>query len=209
MANDYNSIAKFYDTLSRIVFQRSIVKAQQYLIGFINDNDKVLLIGGGTGWILEEISKMKKRNISIAYVEKSSAMINLSRKRNYTNVYVEFINKSVEEYDASGKFDMIITPFLFDNFLVDKIKIVFAKLDSMLKQNGIWLYADFINDKTNKKLWQRALLKTMYLFFRLTAKIETQELIDMRPFFSDRCEILSEQFYYNHFIQAIAFRKTR
>ena len=139
MANDYNSIAKFYDTLSRMVFQRSIVKAQQYLIGFISDNDKVLLIGGGTGWILEEISKMKKQNISITYVEKSSAMINLSSKRNYTSVHVEFINKAVEEYDAPGKFDIIITPFLFDNFLTDKIKVVFAKLDSMMKQNGIWL----------------------------------------------------------------------
>ena len=209
MANDYNSIAKFYDALSRIVFQRSIVKAQQYLIGFINDDDKVLLIGGGTGWILEEISKMKKQNISIVYVEKSSAMINLSKKRNYTNVHVEFINKAVEEYDAPGKFDIILTPFLFDNFLIDNIQIVFARLDGMLKQNGIWLYADFVNDKTNKKLWQRSLLKTMYLFFRLTANIETQELIDMRPFFSGGYEMLTEQFYYNHFIQAIAFRKIR
>ena len=61
MANNYNGIAKFYDALSRIVFQRSIIISAQFLIEFIADNNKVLIVGGGTGWILEEISKLHKK----------------------------------------------------------------------------------------------------------------------------------------------------
>jgi ubiquinone/menaquinone biosynthesis C-methylase UbiE len=209
MPNNYNSIAGSYDTLSRIVFQRSIIKAQQYLIEFITDNNKVLLIGGGTGWILEEISKMKRQNISVVYVEKSSKMIELSKKRNYKNIKVDFIQAAIETYKTDERFDVIITPFLFDNFIEKRIQYVFKKLDELLKQKGFWLYADFVNDKTNKKAWQQYLLKTMYLFFRLTAKIETQELIDMRPYFIEKYVLISQQFYYRHFIQAIAYRKIK
>ena len=60
MANNYNSIAKYYDTLSRVIYQRAIIKAQVFLIQFIKDNDRILLVGGGTGWILEELSKLQK-----------------------------------------------------------------------------------------------------------------------------------------------------
>ncbi|MEO8712669.1 MAG: class I SAM-dependent methyltransferase [Parafilimonas sp.] len=209
MRNNYNSIAGYYDTLSRIVFQKSIVKAQQYLIEFITNNNTVLLIGGGTGWILEEISKMKRENISVVYVEKSSKMIELSKKRNYKNIKVDFINNDIETYKTDERFDVIITPFLFDNFTEKKIQQIFKKLDELLNQKGFWLYADFVNDKTNKKTWQQYLLKTMYLFFRVTAKIETQELIDMRPYFTEKYSLISQQFYYKHFIQAIAYRKIK
>ena len=125
MRNDYNSVAGYYDRLSRLVFQRSIIKAQQYLSDFISDNNKVLLVGGGTGWILDEIAKLKKKNISVVYVEKSSKMIELSKKRKHENVTVEFVNAGIESYTTGDYFDVILTPFLFDNFIEKKIQIKF------------------------------------------------------------------------------------
>jgi ubiquinone/menaquinone biosynthesis C-methylase UbiE len=207
MGNNYNSIARSYDALSRIIFQNAIVKAQAHLIRFINDDDKVLIAGGGTGWILEKISELKKKNVLIVYVEKSSAMISLSQKRNYKNVHVEFVHDAIEDYQTSEMFDVILTAFLFDNFLKDKIASVFAKLDGLLKQNGIWLYADFINNRAKSKIWQKMLLKTMYLFFRLTANIETQQLIDMQPYFSKKYQMFSQQFFFSHFIWSAAYKK--
>ncbi len=209
MPNNYNGIAKIYDAVSRIVFQHSIIKAQVYLIQLITNNDKVLIVGGGTGWILEEISKLNKQNISVVYVEKSSAMIRLAKKRNYKNIKANFAEEAIEDYHPTEEFNVIITPFLFDNFLQDKIEIVFNKLDTFLKPNSIWLYADFVNDKQGKKIWQQILLKTMYLFFRITANIETHELVNMRPYFKEKYQLLSEQFYYSGFIQAVAYRKIK
>ncbi len=207
MSNDYNSIAKIYDGLSRIVYQKSIVKAQVFLIQFIKDNDCILIIGGGTGWILEEIAKLQRQNLSVVYVEKSSAMISRAKKRNVLGLKTTFVESAVEEYNADEKFDVIITAFLFDNFRKEKIEFVFAKLDHYLKNRGIWLYADFVNNKSDKKIWQQLLLRSMYVFFRITAGIETQELIDIRPYFNAKYQLITEQFYYSHFIQAKAYRK--
>ena len=95
---------------------------------------------------------------------------------------------------------------MFDNFLPEKIELVFSKLDQLLKPGGLWLYADFVNDKQGK-LWQKLLLKTMYLFFKLTCNIETQQLIDMNKFFADGYGKIAESFYYSNFIKAIAYIK--
>ncbi len=209
MRNDYNNIAAYYDRLSRIVFQRAIIKAQAYLIEFVKDSDKVLLVGGGTGWILEEISKLQKKNVYVEYVEKSAKMIELSKKRKFENITVEFVHTSVETYTTQENFDIILTPFLFDNFIEKKIKYVFKKLDAYLKQKGFWLYADFVNDKENKKAWQQLMLKTMYAFFNLTANIETKELIDLKRYFAEKYVMITQQFYYKNFIQAIAYRKIK
>ncbi|HEX5151888.1 MAG TPA: class I SAM-dependent methyltransferase [Parafilimonas sp.] len=209
MRNDYNSIAGYYDRLSRLVFQRSIIKAQQYLIDFISDNNKVLLVGGGTGWVLDEISKLNRKNISVVYVEKSSKMIELSKKRKHKNVSVEFVHTGIESYKAEEHFDVIFTPFLFDNFIEKRIQYVFQKLDALLKQKGFWLYADFVNYEEVKKAWKQYFLKTMYVFFSLAANIETKKLIDMRPYFAEKYNMITQQFYYRRFIESIVYRKIK
>ena len=209
MRNDYNSVAGYYDRLSRLVFQRSIIRAQQYLIDFISDNNKVLVVGGGTGWVLDEISKLNRKNVSVEYVEKSSKMIELSRKRKHENVAVEFVHAGIESYKTDEHFDVILTPFLFDNFIEKRIQYVFQRLDALLKQKGFWLYADFVNYKEVKRAWKQYFLKTMYVFFSLTANIETKTLIDMRPYFTGKYEMVTQQFYYRRFIESIVYRKIK
>lgn len=207
MANDYNNIAGVYDTLSRIIYQNAIVQAQESLLSLIKPNDNIVLVGGGTGWILEAIAKQQLQNIKVVYVEKSAAMIRLAKKRKHQGIIVEFVETAIEDYHTHEKFDVVFTPFLFDNFRKEKIELVFEKLNGILLPKGVWLYADFINHQENKKIWQQFLLKTMYLFFRITTKIEAQELIDMRPYFKQDFELVKQQMFYHQFIQAIAFVK--
>ena len=207
MGNNYNSIANIYDVLSRVVFGKSIMKAQIFLLKYIPENSKVLIVGGGTGWILSELSKMYEKGIEITYVEKSAKMIALSKQKNIQHNSVEFINAGIEEFLTGKKFDVIFTAFLFDNFLPEKIEFVFSKLNQLLKPNGLWLYADFMNDKMNSKWWQKFLLKTMYLFFKITCHIETQQLINMSAYFSDGYNKLSEKYYYSNFIKSVVYKK--
>ncbi|HYJ65914.1 MAG TPA: methyltransferase domain-containing protein [Parafilimonas sp.] len=207
MGNNYNSIANIYDVLSRIVFGKSIMKAQIFLLKYIPENSRVLIVGGGTGWILSELSKMYEKGIEITYVEKSAKMIALSKQKNIQHNSVEFINAGIEEFPTGKKFDIIFTAFLFDNFLPEKIEFVFSKLNQLLKPNGLWLYADFMNDKMNSKWWQKFLLKTMYLFFKITCNIETQQLINMNSYFSGDYNKLSEKYFYSGFIKSVVYKK--
>lgn len=207
MGNNYNKIAGIYDFLSRVVFQKSIINAQKFLLQHISADSKILIVGGGTGWILEELSKMYNEGIEITYVEKSSQMITLSKQKNIQHNTIEFINKGIEEFSTEKKFNAVFTAFLFDNFQQEKIELVFSKLNQLLKPNGLWLYADFINHKNNSAWWQKFLLKTMYLFFKLTCNIETQQLIDMSSYFDGSYNKISEEYFYHNFIKAVVYKK--
>lgn len=206
VGNNYNIIAGMYDFLSRMVFQKSIVNAQTFLLYHIPAKSKVLIVGGGTGWVLESLAKIHETGIEITYVEKSEKMIALSKQKNIKNNTVEFINTGIEEFSTEKKFDVILTAFFFDNFLPEKIETVFLKLDQLLTAHGLWLYADFTNNK-NSKWWQKFLLKTMYLFFKITCNIETQKLTDMSPYFSASYNKTAEEHFYSNFIIAVVYKK--
>lgn len=207
-SNNYNSLAKIYDGLSRIIFGEAIVRAQVKTLQYLTANSCILIAGGGTGWILEEISKIYSGGLIIFYVEKSAEMVKLAKKRNCKNNCVHFVETEIENFETDIKFDAILTFFLFDNFQEKKAKIIFEKLDALLKKNGVWLFSDFIYDKKKSPLWQKCVLKIMYLFFRLTTKIETTGLVNMESHFEKNFKSVNEFFLYAGFIKSVVYEKT-
>ena len=207
MLNNYDKIAGHYDTLSRLVFFKSQVNAQINQLRYIQENSHVLIVGGGTGWILEELSKTYK-GLKIVYVEISAKMIALSQKRSYKNNQVEFVNIGIEDFKTDVVFDVILTPFLFDNFAEQRAAKVFAQLNEYLKKDGLWFQVDFSLNKTNGNWWKLLLLRSMYSFFKLFGIVEAHQLIDMNPyFFRANYLIVEERLYYGSFIKATIFRK--
>jgi ubiquinone/menaquinone biosynthesis C-methylase UbiE len=183
MAANYDNSAWFYDNLARLIYGKSLVKAQVFLLQYIQPNSTVLIAGGGTGWILEELARIYPSGLKITYVEISEKMLALSQKRNYRNNEVIFINKPVEDSAISAEFDVIITPFLFDNFTEQTLKNVFKCLHHLLKPGGLWLNADF---QLTGKWWQNILLKTMFAFFRLVCGIEARRLPQIEKQFTQK-----------------------
>lgn len=210
MLNNYDKIAGYYDTLSRLVFFKSQVNAQINQLGYIQGNSHVLIVGGGTGWILEELSKIYTGGLKIVYVEISAKMIALSQKRNYKDNQVEFVNIGIEDFKTDVLFDVILTPFLFDNFAEQRAVKVFDQLNAYLKKDGLWLLVDFSLNKTNGNWWKWLLLRSMYGFFKLLGIVEANQLIDMNPYFVNaNYLIVEERLYYGGFIKATIFRKIK
>jgi ubiquinone/menaquinone biosynthesis C-methylase UbiE len=96
MAANFNNSAWFYDNLSRLVYGKALINAQVYLLQYIPTDSKILIVGGGTGWVLEELTKIHPSGLSITYVEVSANMMALSNKRNIGHNWVVFINDAIE-----------------------------------------------------------------------------------------------------------------
>jgi ubiquinone/menaquinone biosynthesis C-methylase UbiE len=173
MAANYNNSAWFYDRLSRVVYGRALVNAQVYLLQYVPPDAMVLIAGGGTGWILEELTKIHPSSLQITYVEVAEDMMRLSKKRETGTNKVVFINEAIENVNTDKKFDVVITPFLFDNFTEQTTQKVFSHINQLLKRNGTWLNVDF---QLTGKWWQNILLKSMFLFFKVFCRIEASEL---------------------------------
>ncbi|MDN3585165.1 class I SAM-dependent methyltransferase [Pedobacter aquatilis] len=210
MANNYDKIATQYDALSRLIFAKAQVNAQINQLNYIPANSSILIAGGGTGWILEELSKVHSSGLKIVYVELSAKMILLSQARNCKNNIVEFVNLPIEEFSTDNSFDIILTPFLFDNFTSKQAELVFFQLNHLLKDNGKWFLVDFTLEHHTGRWWKALLLKSMYLFFRFFRMIQTSHLIEMKPyFFNHHYQIIEERYYYKHFIKATIFKKKK
>ena len=208
MPNNYDSIARVYDSLSRMVFFRSQVKAQLDQLHYLSTGQSILIVGGGTGWILEEISKVQPNGLRITYVEVSANMLELSKKRSTANNSVTFIHSPIEEFRVEGMYDVIITAFLFDNFMEEKVEKVFNQLHIQLKRDGIWMFTDFFYAEKSGRIWQLYLLKVMYWFFRKVSDIEAKALIHTERYFVEKgYRVLQEQYYYGKFIQSIVHQK--
>jgi ubiquinone/menaquinone biosynthesis C-methylase UbiE len=205
MASNYDNSASFYDGLSRAVFGHALVDAQAYFLPQMPVGATVLIIGGGTGWILEEIAKVYPTGLNIVYVEISAKMMALSRKRNLDANQVIFINRAIEEVEYPEHFNVIITPFLFDNYKQGDLPATLQHIHQMLKTGGIWLNTDF---QLTGKWWQFVLLKSMLLFFKVLCGVESWRLPDVGKEF-DRLGYshMETKLFYRDFVGTRMYKK--
>jgi ubiquinone/menaquinone biosynthesis C-methylase UbiE len=205
MAANYDNSAWFYDRLSRLVYGKALVNSQVYLLNFVPANSRILIAGGGTGWILDELTKIHPAGLQITYVEISANMLALSQKRTTGQNEVIFINDAVENVKFTAGFDVMITPFLFDNFVNETVASVFNHLHNLLKPHGLWLNADF---QLTGRWWQNVLLKSMFVFFRLLCGIEASRLpaIEQR-FNAAGYDVIEDKTFFGDFITTRAYRK--
>jgi len=204
MAANYNNSAWFYDGLSRLVYGHALIDAQVYLLQFVPANSSVLIVGGGTGWILEELTKINPSGLRITYIEIAADMMARSRQRHTGLNEVYFINDAIENSSLNAKFDVVITPFLFDNFTAATTQKVFNHIHQVLKPGAIWLNADF---QLTGKWWQNVLLKSMFLFFRVLCDVEASELPDVEGQFRlFEYNAVDERSFYGDFIMARVYK---
>ncbi len=204
MRGNYDNSAPFYDRLSRLIFGRALINAPVHFLPLIPANSSVLIVGGGTGWILEEIARVHPFGLSITYVEISARMTDLSRKRNVAGNHVVFINQPVQDVSLSAQ-DVVITPFLFDNFTEANVPPLFDHIHQQLKPGGIWLNTDF---QISGKWWQHVLLKSMLLFFKVLCGVESWRLPDAdKQFQLNDYVTTGKQTFYGDFVVTRCYRK--
>jgi ubiquinone/menaquinone biosynthesis C-methylase UbiE len=116
MVNNYDPLARYYDFLSRLVYGRTQVDAQVQMLDQVRPGDKLLIVGGGTGWILETLAALYPNGLQITYVEPSKVMIRLARRRKRGGHTISFVELPIEQFVTDERFDCILTGFLFDNF---------------------------------------------------------------------------------------------
>lgn len=172
----FDWIAPVYDALARLVFGRRLQQAQRWLLDRIPPEASVLVVGGGTGWLLEPLLR-QCRPARVLYLEPSARMLARASERMLRQALtgtVTFQLGDERDLPPQPAFDVVLTPFVLDLFTEQTLRQrVIPALRSQLRPGGQWLIADFVPTHVG---WQRALLWLMIRFFRLTAGIEARQL---------------------------------
>lgn len=209
MANNYDPIAAIYDPLNHLIFGKATEKAQRWLLQYVPPGASILIVGGGTGRILEALTQLHPTGLRIYYVECAERMMKRAKQKNIGGNEIYYHLQPIETFSDRQQYDVIMTPFLLDNFKDDGLVVICDKLNALLKSAGLWLAADFIIEKSSPG-WQRLLLWFMYRFFALTCHVAAQRLPDWTGYFAQRHFIIKAQKkFYRNFIQANVFVKTK
>lgn len=198
--NDFNRIAFIYDRLAKLVFGNSIVESQRYFLNRIPNHVEILILGGGTGWILTELLRVKP-DVKVCYIEASSKMISMARTK--INSSIQFIHGTENDIPERSQFDVVITNFYLDLFTDESMGQALTKIKKTLRPGGQWIATDFVN--TN--CWQDLMLKVMYSFFRMSTNIEARKLPHWNTALGESGGRKTESnFHYKGFIETSLFQ---
>lgn len=209
---NFNAIAPIYDRLAGLVFGKALQQAQAVHLSMVPEHGKVLLIGGGTGWLLEQLLTQKP-HVQVTYLEASPKMLHLTERRLQKlplavreQVYLRLGDENSLPQNAA--FDVVITPFLLDLYPDARLTHLMDRLQAALKPAGLWIFSDFWPTAAPPLAWQKLLLQTMYRFFGVVSQVRATQLPDFEKHFSQRpLHILRVQSFYRGLIQARVYRK--
>lgn len=186
--NDFNFIAPVYDLLKKMIFGKSLTVAEKYHLGEIESGDSLLILGGGTGKVLEFLPSGCK----VTYLELSDKMISRARLRDFRGD-IKFMHADFLELEPTGKYDLIIASFFLDVFNEEKLEFACHKIRSMLKPEGYLIVTDF---DPNGNLIDKMLLKIMHLFFKLVSGLESNRLKDISGYLRNCGFRISKEKYF-------------
>lgn len=197
----YNWLASFYDKLALLVVGKQIQQMQLTMLGHLHNRKKLLILGGGTGWILPHIFRVNP-SLVIHYVDASEKMIDKARKNAHGNKRVQFIHgteAAIPEYD----YDAVLTHFYLDLFTETQLIELIDQLKKCLVKDACWLVSDF--EIQSRVHWIK--VKVMYLFFRIVTGLRTSAIPAWhRAFTQAGCIALENEYSKDRFIRSIAFR---
>jgi len=172
--NNFDRIAPFYDQLARIVFGSAIQKAQCFFLDQIRDNDTVLVLGGGTGWIVDAIMDHVP-TAQITFIDNSKSMIEMAKNRIRVEHQskVAFVEGEYFDRNRDDDFDVIFSAFYLDMFSQEEVSHILTDVSKNLKKSGKWIFTDFRYTTIG---WQRYLLKLMYFFFKVACGVSANKL---------------------------------
>jgi len=170
----FDRLAPVYDRFAKFVYGPAIREAQLCFLESIPAAANVLMVGGGTGWLLDEVLKLCPQ-CHVCYIEASAKMLTLAQERLSPEQRdrVKFILGTENSIPSDTPFDAVITAFYLDLFSSLTLLGVIGKIKRVLAPGSVWLVSDFIERNV---WWQRVLLQVMYKFFRWCCGIEARRL---------------------------------
>jgi ubiquinone/menaquinone biosynthesis C-methylase UbiE len=179
----FDLVAPHYHWLEKIAFGNALQRARTRWIHTIARPKRTLIVGEGDGRFLCELVRAFP-TIDVDCIDASEGMLQLAQARlrrmhpeSFSGVH--FIREDILKWSPRKSYDLLVTHFFLDCFPDRELQAIIAKLASAAEPGAVWLIADFTVPqnrftRAHAKLW----LRMMYGFFRATARIVANELVD-------------------------------
>lgn len=180
----FDTLAPWYRALEWIAFGGDLQRCRIACLGEIAAPQRALIVGEGNGRFLCELLRLHPE-VEVDCIDASARMLRLARERIERELpdranRVQFLQQDIMSWSApEHHYDLVVTHFVLDCFPEAALTSIIKKLARAATDYANWLVADFyVPPGQVGRLRARAWLAAMYLFFRITARIQANELID-------------------------------
>lgn len=201
IARGFDRLAPFYDSLARLIIGKGIKQSQLYFLNHLSNKSKLLVLGGGTGWILPHLFKINP-GLEIHYIDVSKNMIAHAKRRVSSANNIQFIVGTVENI-TDRDFDCVVTNFYLDLFDNTKLEKLVPQIKASLLPGAYWLATDFVGVTR----WHRTVLWIMYRFFYVTTGLRNLRLPEWQArLVNAGGTIIDQKHFSRDFIQTVVFK---
>lgn len=182
---NFDRVAAWYRWLEWVSFGPMLQRCRLALLDGVRDARRILILGEGDGRFLERLRQVNPA-AEIVVIDASRRMIELAKRRCPPGANVQFIHADARQVlEGLGRFDAIVTLFFLDCFSAAESERLICELAHHMSPGGRWLWADFTIPGRGAGRWfGRAVVAGLLWFFRRTADLEADTLVDCRPVFA-------------------------
>jgi SAM-dependent methyltransferase len=178
-------IARWYRPLEYLVFGRALERRRFELLGQVGEVRRALILGDGDGRFTAEFVKRNPQAL-VDSVELSGGMLALAQARLWRlkldSERVRFFQDDARTIDLEGEYDLIVTHFFLDCFDGEQVRNLVGRVSERCVPGGRWLVSEFsIPAAGVRRVAFAALIRFMYLFFRVATGLEVNRLPDYAP----------------------------
>jgi len=173
-AQGFDKLAPKYDDLAEWMFGGALKSASTKFLGDLPKNSRILLLGGGTGYLLRKLLEESEPS-EIINIDISAAMQDMSKDAvsdHPAKEIIHFFEGKVFDWTDEAQFDVVITPFVLDCIPDGELQETVKKLFGLLRHEGHWLHVDFrIPENGRNRRRGKRLAKILYFYFNWHCKL--------------------------------------
>lgn len=140
--NNYDSLARYYDFLAKLISFNLIAKSQSYYLDQLADVKRCLILGGGTASCMNQLLT-RNTDLEICYVDNSQKMRQIAKK-NLDGQHDNRVTFKDELSQVQGNFDAVLLFYYLDLYDSPTLKLELSKIDGYLTRKAKILVADFL-----------------------------------------------------------------
>jgi ubiquinone/menaquinone biosynthesis C-methylase UbiE len=179
----FDSIARHYRWLETVVFGGALQRSRTHWLDGISTPKRALIVGEGNGRFLCDLVRTHPES-EIDCVDASQRMLECARGRlartsQGAGRNVRFVQCDIRCWAPPRSYDLVVSHFVLDCFERDDVERIVETLARAASPGAVWLLADFTLPAQGwRRAGARVLLAVMYRFFRVTAGIAAETLVD-------------------------------
>jgi ubiquinone/menaquinone biosynthesis C-methylase UbiE len=178
----FDQLAPHYRLMEYILAGDKLQRCRTAFIDRIRSHKDILILGPGAGRFLVKLAAANTTG-RITCLDSSSGMLQSTRElllgKGLFSDRIELLHQDVLQWiPPRTRFDAIVAHFFLDCFTSAQLEDIVNRVSASAQSDALWLIADFNEPASGFSKWRaRAILWTMYRFFRLITRLPADHLV--------------------------------